>query len=139
MMVPLMRAALVTASCTGLLACSQHASQSVASDGSSQVSRSARLCIAEGQPGPVSHANPDGATWAITVSSEGGPCQHVREWGGTYVVLEPPRHGRITQEPQGGGTVVSYWPDRGYVGADRFALRYPARNVALPYRVAVLP
>ena len=62
--------------------------------------------------------------------------------GAGLVIIEAThveRHGRITQELQGRETVVSYWPDRGYVGADRFALRYPARNVALPYRVAVLP
>ena len=56
-----------------------------------------------------------------------------------YVVLEAPRHGRITREARGGETVVSYWPDRGYIGGDRFALRYPPRNAALTYLVAVLP
>ena len=144
-MMPLMRAALIFGSCTGVLACSQQASQYGSADVQPQVTRPsaterARLCIAEGAPASTALANR--STWAITVSSEGGPCSHTREWGGSdqaYQVLEPPRHGRITQAAQGGKTVVSYWPDRGYVGSDSFELRYPPRNVALPYLVGVVP
>ena len=139
MMVPLMRAVLVAGGCTGLLGCSQHASRNVATGGSASIAGRARLCIAEGQPAPLNRAERAPAAWAITVSSEGGGCPHTREWRGTYVVLQPPRHGRITQEAAGGATVLSYWPDKGYVGSDRFALRYPSGSVALPYLVAVVP
>jgi hypothetical protein len=142
MPVPLMRAALIIGACTGVMACSQQVSQSGSSDVPLQVAQRARLCIAEGQPGPARLTDPDHSTWAITVSSEGGPCSHARDWGGPardYEVLQPPRHGRITQGSQSGKTVVSYWPDRGYVGSDSFALRYPAVGVALPYLVGVIP
>lgn len=101
----------------------------------------ARLCIAEGPPGPARYTDLDRANWVITVSSEGGPCPHTREWGGPeqYEVLQAPQHGRITQASQAGKTIVSYWPDRGYIGSDSFALRYPPKNVALPYLVGVVP
>jgi len=142
MSVPLMRAALIIGACTGVMACSQQVSQSGSSDVSPVVAPRARLCIAEGQPGLVRLTDPDPAVWAITVSSAGGPCSHARDWGGKeqgYVVSQPPRHGRITQGSQDGKTVVSYWPDRGYVGSDSFALRYPPAGVALPYLVGVVP
>jgi hypothetical protein len=128
--------------CTGVMACSQQVSQSGSSDVPSPAAQRAGLCIAEGQPGPVRLTDPDHSTWAITVSSEGGPCSHARDRGGKgqeYQVLQPPRHGRITQGLQVGQTVVSYWPDRGYIGSDSFALRYPPIGVALPYLVGVVP
>lgn len=157
MMVPLTRATLMIIGCTGLVACSQPATQAVVvqavvaqavlaqaggSDAPARVMPSrARLCIAEGQP-PVSRADPDRAPWSITVSNEGGPCSHVRNLGRAereYALVQPPRHGRITQEPRAGETVVSYWPDRGYIGSDSFALGEPSGQAALPYLVAVVP
>jgi hypothetical protein len=136
-MVPLLRAAFMIGGFTGLMACSQQAPQSGGSDRPQQTSQRARLCIAEGLPGAA------GDPWSLTVSSEAGPCAHVREWGTAqqvaYEVIQPPAHGRITQEALGGKVVVSYWPEQGYVGADSFALRYPPRNVALPYLVGVVP
>jgi hypothetical protein len=142
MTVSLIRAAFMIIGCTGLAACSQQATQYGSSDAPPPATGRARLCIAEGRPGPANLADPDHATWAITVSSEGGPCSHTRDWGGTeqsYEVLRAPRHGRITQDSRAGKTVVSYWPDRGYVGSDSFALRYPPANVALPYLIGVVP
>jgi hypothetical protein len=138
MMASLMRAAVVLGGCICLTACSQQASQSSGAEAQSQDAQRARLCIAEGQPGHTALTDP----WSITVSSEGPPCPHAREAigaGRSYEVLEPPQHGRITQEPREGLTVISYTPDRGYIGGDRFALRYPGRNVALPYYVGVIP
>ena len=154
MMVSLLRAVLILGGCTGVIACSQQARQVGSTDARSQPGQPqlarpqlarpqlARLCIAEGQPDATSPSNPDRAPWAITVSSEGGPCPHVREQGGpkqAYEVVQPPRHGQITQEARGGETVVSYWPERGYIGSDSFALRHPAKKVALPYLVGVVP
>jgi hypothetical protein len=145
MMKPLVRNALILIGFTGLLACSQQASQQPApqygsSEPPSPLVRHARLCIAEGQPGSV---DPNRAPWAITVSSEGAPCPHSREWGTprqvNYEVIQPPRHGQITQDGQTGKTVVSYWPQQGYIGSDNFALRYPPNNATLPYLVGVVP
>ena len=140
MMVPFLRAALMIAGFTGLMACSQQAPQAGGSDSPRQMSQRARLCIAESQPGAQAA---DRAPWSLTVSSEGGACPHIREWGSVdqvaYEVVQPPLHGRITQEAQSGKTVVSYWPEHGYVGADNFSLRYPPRNVILTYMVGVVP
>jgi len=141
-MVSLMRAALMIGGCTGVIDCSQQATRYGGLDAQPPVAQRARLCIAEGQPGPFKPADPDRATWAITVSSEGAPCPHARDRSGpgqAYEVLQAPRHGRITQGPGGGRTVVSYWPDRGYIGSDSFALRDPSDHVALPYLVGVVP
>ena len=148
MMNPLLRMLMVAGACTGLAGCSQPASQPGsaeygAADARPAVPSRARLCIAEGQPGAVVPTSPEHDVWAITVSSEGAPCAHTREWGDVhqvaYDVVRAPRHGRITQEARDGRMEVSYWPARGFVGSDSFALRYPPRNVALPYLVGVVP
>jgi len=145
MMKPLVRNAFMLVGFTSLLACSQQTSQQPtpqygAADIPSPLVRHARLCIAEGQPGPV---DPNRAPWAITVSSEGAPCPHTREWGPVhqvnYEVIQQPQHGRLTQNDDSGKTVVSYWPQQGYVGSDAFSLRYPPRNATLPYLVGVVP
>ena len=141
MMVPLMRAALVLAACTGLMACSQRTTRYGSADIQPSPGRTARLCIAEGHPGSAGTA-PDRSTWSITVSSEGGPCTHSRGWGGveqSYLVTRPPAHGQISQEIRDGVTLVSYTPERGFIGSDSFALRYPPRNMVLSYLVGVVP
>ena len=39
----------------------------------------------------------------------------------------------VTQESKGGVTMVSYTPERGFIGSDSFALRYPPKNARLQY------
>jgi len=133
-----MRLALILAGFTSLTACGQQtAPQYGSADIPPSAARAARLCIAEGHPGAA-----DPSTWAITVSSEGGRCAHSRGWGGVeqaYEVVRSPRHGQLTQESKGGVTMVSYTPERGFIGSDSFALRYPPKNARLQYLVGVVP
>jgi hypothetical protein len=135
------RAVVMLAGCTGLIACSQHTGQSqYGSSDPPRVSERARLCIAEGQPGAANANDIEHGTWSITVSSEGGACPHIRDLTALgYEVVRPPLHGHVTQDAATGKTVVSYWPEHGYVGSDSFTLRAPTRAVPMRYLVAVLP
>ena len=152
MMASLLRATFVSGVCVGLMACSQPASQPMASASTPQTSaasgarsavapgaQTARVCTTRGRPANAGFSDP----WAITVSNEGGNCSHTREVGRsnnqTYQIAREPQHGQLSQTPQGPKTMITYTPARGYTGTDSFALKSRDRNIEMPYMINVIP
>ena len=72
---------------------------------------------------------PDGQTvWAqMTVSNEGGWCGIVANRGGvpfdSYLMAARPAHGKVFAHRVGNTTRIDYFPDPGFTGADKFAVR----------------
>ena len=160
----LIRAALIMAGCTGLVACSQPAATSGGASMSPVVTaappaptgafqytvggvgaatatgtQKAAVCTVKGAPANAGVATP----WSIAVFSGGGACAHFRELGREnntiYAVKAAPAHGQITQQPQGPKTYIIYTPTPGYTGPDAFTMRAPRNVIDMPYSVSVVP
>ncbi len=160
----LIRTALIMASCTGLVACSQPGATSGGASmapvvnaappaptgafqytlggvgaASATGTKKAAVCTVKGAPASAGVSTP----WSISVSSGGGACAHSRELerenNTIYGVKSAPAHGQITQQPQGPKTYIIYTPTPGYTGPDTFTMRAPRAAIDMPYSITVVP
>ncbi len=83
----------------------------------------ARTCVAPA----ATPADGQAVVAQMQVSNEGGWCGILTARGGapyaSYLLAGRPLHGRVFAHRVGNNTRIDYFPDRGYVGTDSFAVR----------------
>jgi len=97
----------------------------------------ARVCVAPTASPPDGQA----VLAQMQVSNEGGWCGITLSRGGaaydSYLAVTRPAHGKIFAHHVGANTRIDYTPDRGYSGADSFAVRLIPGNAVITGSVVV--
>jgi hypothetical protein len=131
----IMRAALIFAGCTGVMACPQPVR--AADPAPVAAPPVARTCSVQGGQAQASVAPPK----TMTVSNEGGWCSDARSLGSLaiYEVTRPPQHGQLAQHiSEKGYKIISYKPAPGFTGSDIFVLRWADKNIEMVYNINVV-
>jgi hypothetical protein len=101
------------------------------------VAGGARVCVAPAAPVPDGQS----VMAQMQVSNEGGWCGISTTRSGSpfdsYLLVTRPDHGRVFAHRVGTNTRIDYTPDRGYVGADAFAVRLIPGNAIIQGAVTV--
>jgi hypothetical protein len=103
------------------------------------VAGGAKTCVAAAASPPDGQAVRD----QIQVSNEGGWCGITTSRSGraydAYLLLTRPAHGKVYAHHVGTNTRIDYTPDRGYTGADSFAVRLIPGDGVIEGAVNVTP